>query len=100
MDYHLLKRYAQRHDSFEIRVISHAGSRFYQVELEDAEGERHLLTQRGKPMLFRALDDIYLELKRAGIHRAYLVHYVAHDEMIGHETNYHEPLASRMPLVF
>lgn len=100
MDFHELKRYAHDHDNFEIRVISHAGSHFYQVELEDMEGERHLLTRRGKPILFRALDDVYLELKRAGIHRAYLVQYVAHDEMIGHETHYHEPLSSRMPLVF
>lgn len=100
MDYHELERYSHRHDNFEIRVISHAGSRLYQVELEDVEGERHLLTHRGKPMLFRSLDDVYLELKRAGIHRAYLVHYVAHDEMVGREAHYQEPLSSRMPLVF
>ncbi|MGB8714426.1 MAG: DUF6482 family protein [Onishia taeanensis] len=94
------KAFAKRHDNFEIRVISHAGSRFYQVELEDIEGARHLLTQRGKPMLFRALDDIYLELKRFGIHRAYLVQYVAHDEVIGRDAHYHDALSSRMPLVF
>lgn len=100
MELHALKHYVHEHDNFEVRVISHAGSRFYQVELEDLEGERHLLTRQGKPMLFRALDDVYLELKRAGIHRAYLVQFVAHDEMIGHEAHYHEPLASRMPLAF
>ncbi len=83
-----------------MRVISHAGSRCHQVEIEDIDGERHLLTQRGKPMLFRALDDVYLELKRAGIHRAYLVQFVAHDEVIGREAHYQEPLASRVPLVF
>ncbi|WP_048305989.1 DUF6482 family protein [Halomonas sp. PR-M31] len=95
-----LKRYARYHDNFEIRVISHAGSRCYQVELEDMEGERHSLTQRDKPMLFRALDDVYLELKRAGIHRAYLVQFVANDEMIGREPHYREPLSSRIPLAF
>ncbi|SHE56555.1 hypothetical protein SAMN02745148_00648 [Modicisalibacter ilicicola DSM 19980] len=100
MDLQELKHYVRHHDNGEIRVISHAGSRCYQVELEDVEGERHLLTRRGKPMLFRALDDVYLELKRAGIHRAYLVQYVAHDEMIGREAHYDEPLGSRMPLVF
>lgn len=100
MDFNDLKAFVAQHDNFEIRVISHAGSHVYQVELEDIEGGRHTLTQRGKPMLFRALDDVYLELKRAGIHRAYLVHQVPHDEMIGRETHYHEPLASRMPLVF
>ncbi|GEK74314.1 MULTISPECIES: DUF6482 family protein [Halomonas] len=100
MDFNDLKAFVAQHDNFEIRVISHAGSRVYQVELEDIEGQRHLLTQRGKPMLFRALDDVYLELKRAGIHRAYLVQYVAHDEMIGRDANYHDALSSRMPLVF
>ncbi|QNI02326.1 hypothetical protein HXW73_04910 [Halomonas sp. SH5A2] len=95
-----LKAFVARHDNFEIRVISHAGSRFYQVELEDVEGERHMLTQRGKPMMFRALDDIYLELKRADIHRAYLVQHVAHDEMIGRDAHYNAPLSSRVPLVF
>ena len=100
MDLQELKHHARGHDNFEIRVISHAGSRCYQVELEDVEGERHPLTQRGKPMLFRALEDVYLELKRIGIHRAYLVQFVAQDEMIGREVHYRDPLSSRIPLVF
>ncbi|MEC9483548.1 MAG: DUF6482 family protein [Halomonas sp.] len=100
MTFQELKHFAEQHDSFEIRVIKHAGSHCYQVELEDMEGERYPLMRSGKPMLFRSLDDVYLELKRAGIRRAYLVQYVAHDEMIGHETHYHSPLTSRMPLVF
>ncbi|MGC3871745.1 DUF6482 family protein [Halomonas sp. GXIMD04776] len=100
MELQELKRYARHHDNFEIRVIGHAGSRCYQVELEDMEGERASLTQRGKPMLFRALDDVYLELKRAGIHRAYLVQFVANDEMIGRAPHYHDPLSSYIPLVF
>ena len=81
-------------------MITHLGSRFYQVELEDVEGERHMLMQRSKPMLFRSLDDAYMELKRAGIHRAYLVQHVPHDEVIGRDAHYSEPLTSRMPLVF
>jgi len=100
MEFQELKAFAARHDNFEIRVIGHAGSRFYQVELEDMEGQRHMLTRAAKPMLFRSLDDVYLELKRAGIHRAYLVQQVPHDEMIGRDTHYHDPLTSRMPLVF
>ena len=39
-------------------------------------------------------------LKRAGIHRAYLVQYVPHDEVVGRDAHYHDPLSSRMPLVF
>lgn len=100
MELNDFKAFAKRHDNFEIRVIGHAGSRFYQVEMEDIEGNRHLLSQRGKPMLFRALDDIYLELKRCGIHRAYLVQYVAHDEVVGRDAHYHDALSSRIPLVF
>ncbi|MCB8887546.1 DUF6482 family protein [Vreelandella malpeensis] len=100
MELNQLKAFVEGSGNFEIRVITHSGSRFYQVELEDMEGARHMLTQRGKPMLFRALDDVYLELARAGIHRAYLVQHVPHDEMIGRDAHYSEPLTSRMPLVF
>ena len=100
MQLHELKAFVAAHDNFEIRVITHTGSHCYQVELEDVEGARHTLENRGKPMLFRSLEDVYLELKRAGIHRAYLVQYVPQDEMIGREAHYHDPLASRMPLVF
>lgn len=95
-----LKPFVASHNNFEIRVITHSGSRFYQVELEDVEGDRHMLMQRSKPMLFRSLDDAYMELKRAGIHRAYLVQHVPHDEVIGRDAHYSEPLTSRMPLVF
>ncbi len=100
MDFKELKAFVATHDNFEIRVIGHAGSRFYQVELEDIEGVRHMLANRGKPVLFRSLDDVYLELKRAGIHRAYLVQQVPHDEVIGRDAHYQDPLTSRMPLVF
>ncbi|MBB3191311.1 DUF6482 family protein [Halomonas cerina] len=100
MELDALKAFVAHHDNYEIRVIGSAGSRFYQVELEDVEGQRHLLTRRGKPVLFRSLDDVYLELRRAGIHRAYLVQQVPHDEVVGRETHYQDPLTSRMPLVF
>lgn len=100
MNFQELKQFAQQHGNFEIRVIKHSGSNCYQVELEDVEGERHGLMQRGKPVMFRSLDDVYLELKRSGIHHAYLVEYVAHDEIVGNEAHYHEPVTSRMPLVF
>ncbi|MFY0991340.1 DUF6482 family protein [Halomonas sp. C05BenzN] len=100
MDFNDLKAFVASRDNFEIRVIGHAGSHVYQVELEDVEGGRHMLTRSGKPVLFRNLEDVYLELKRAGIHRAYLVQQVPHDEVIGREAHYQDPLTSRMPLVF
>ncbi|WP_372611066.1 DUF6482 family protein [Halomonas sp.] len=100
MEFKELKAFVAANDNIEIRVIGHAGSRFYQVELQDMEGARHPLTRRDKPVLFRSLDDVYLELTRVGIHRAYLVHQVPHDEMIGREAHYSDPLTSRVPLVF
>lgn len=101
MNFNELKHYADHYDNFEIRVINHAGSHCYRVELEDMAGKRHALTQRGKPMLFRSQDDVHLELKRAGIHRAHLVQYVAHDEISDCATHHHESLLnSRMPLAF
>lgn len=59
-----------------------------------------MLTRRGKPMAFRSLDDVYLELKRAGIQRAFLVQQVPEEEMVGRAVHYRDSLASRMPLVF
>ncbi|MDI5935544.1 DUF6482 family protein [Halomonas kalidii] len=100
MEFNDLKAFVAHHDNFEIRVIGHAGSHVYQVELEDVEGTRHMLTRAGKPVLFRTLEDVYLELNRAGIHRAYLVQHVPHDEVIGREAHYRDPLTARMPLVF
>ncbi|AMD01284.1 MULTISPECIES: DUF6482 family protein [Halomonas] len=100
MDFNDLKAFAANHDNYEIRVITHAGSHCYQVELEDMEGARHLLTRRTKPVVFRSLEDVYLELQRAGIHRAFLVQHVPHDEVVGREAHYQDPLTSRMPLVF
>ncbi len=100
MEFKDLKAFVGRHDNFEVRVITHAGSHCYQVELEDMEGKRHMLTRRGKPAVFRSLEDVYLELQRVGIHRAYLVQHVPHEEVIGRDAHYHDPLTSRMPLVF
>ncbi|MHB0776347.1 DUF6482 family protein [Halomonas sp. WWR20] len=100
MEISQLKHFAQHHEHFEICVISHAGSRYYQVELEDIDAKRHLLTQRGKPMLFRTLDDVYGELKCAGIRRAYLVQHIANDDAVCGEVAYQTPLSSRVPLAF
>lgn len=100
MEFEQLKHFVARHDNFEVRVITHAGSHCYQVELEDVEGERHMLTRRGKPTVFRSLEDVYLELQRAGINRAFLVQHVPQDEVVGRGAHYRDPLTSRMPLVF
>ncbi|GAB2713094.1 DUF6482 family protein [Halomonas garicola] len=95
-----LRQFASQHDNFDIRVITHTGSQLYQVELEDVEGRHHLLMQGNKPMLFRALDEVYTELRRAGIYRACLIQYIPHDELVGHDAFHHEPAAARLPLIF
>lgn len=100
MELHELKNFVEGQHPFEIRVIGSSTSRFYQVELEDMEGGRHRLCRSGKPVLFRSLEDVYLELKRAGIHQAYLVQQIAEDELVGRNTHYLAPLASRTPLAF
>ncbi|GED21318.1 hypothetical protein HHA01_02950 [Halomonas halmophila] len=98
MDLNDFKAFVAEHDNFEIRVIGHAGNRSYQVELEDIEGQRHMLTRAGKPVLFRSLDDVYLELKRADVHRVYLVEQVSEQEATGLATRYHEPLGAKIPV--
>ncbi|MCW4149469.1 hypothetical protein OM427_07965 [Halomonas sp. 18H] len=98
MDLKEFKAFVAEHDNVEIRVIGHAGHRFYQVELEDIEGQRHRLMWAAKPMLFRSLDDVYLELKRADVHRAYLVEHIVEQEVTGLATRYHEPLGAKIPV--
>lgn len=100
MELDQLKVYAKETQNFEIRVIALAGSRCYQLEIQEGQDARYTLTQRGKPMLFRSLDDVYLELKRHGIHRAFLVQHETPEEMVGQLSRYNDPLTARMPLVF
>ncbi|WP_222429699.1 MULTISPECIES: DUF6482 family protein [Cobetia] len=101
-----LKSLVAEYPELEVRIISHAASHFYLVELmigaaDDIRAERsELLTRRGKPMLFRSLEDVYSELRRAGLHRAWLVSQVVNDEVIGRPPQYHQPLDSRMSLRF
>lgn len=100
MNLEALARFARAHDDYDICVIAHAGSRYYQVALEPADGSTHVLTRRDKPMMFRSLDDVYGELKQADIQSAYLVEQAADDESAGRKAHYRVPLRPRMPLVF
>lgn len=93
-----LKAFAARHDNFDIRVIGNGSGSLYQLEMEDIEGQRHLLTRNNKPLLFRAPEEAYAELKHVGIRHAYLVHQRVQDDAIGSDTHCHDPLSSRMPL--
>ncbi|WP_110668696.1 DUF6482 family protein [Salinicola halophilus] len=100
MDIEALENFTRTHHDYDIRIVAHAGSRYYQVMLEPAGGATQVLTRRGKPMMFRALDDVYGELKRADIRQAYLVHQVANDDPVGFDAHYCDPQASRLSLVF
>lgn len=96
-----LKAFAAQNDNFEIRVISNGSGNLYQLELEDVEGQRHMLTRNDKPLLFRAPEEAYAELKHAGIRHAYLVQHGLQDEASGGgATHCQDLLSSRMPLVF
>ena len=99
MEIEELESFINRHDDdFEVRVITQSSSQWHQVELEDMQGMRHMLTRRGKPLAFRSLDDVYLELQRAGVRRAFLVQNVPEEEIVGREAHYRDPLAARVPL--
>src|SRR5690625_4430316 len=100
MEIEQLESFIQTHDDVEIRVITHSNSQFQQEEVEDSWGGRRMLTRRRKTLAFRSLDDVYLELERAGIRRAFLVQQVPEEEMVGRAMHYRDSLASRMPLVF
>lgn len=95
-----LKAFAAQHDNFEIRVIGNGNGSLYQLEIEDIEGQRYLLTRNGRPLLFRAPEEAYAELKHAGIRHAYLVQKCVEDEAVGGATQSQNLLSSRMPLVF
>ncbi|SEI39826.1 hypothetical protein SAMN05421831_101271 [Allopseudospirillum japonicum] len=95
-----LKRLAKRGEDFEVHVLTHAASRYYQVQIQYDDEAFVLSSLRNKPMVFRSLDEVYQELRRHGISRAYLVQHVANDEMIGRMPTYHAPHVSHMPLSF
>ncbi|SFX73158.1 DUF6482 family protein [Marinospirillum alkaliphilum] len=80
-----LKRLLSEHPNTEIRIISHAGSRFYLIQIRQEQELDLLKGWRGQPRVFRSLDEATGELKRHGIDRAVLLHHVANDEVIGRD---------------
>ncbi|MGO2132690.1 MAG: DUF6482 family protein [Halomonas sp.] len=74
MDFNQLKTFADHNDNFEVRVISNASGSLCQLEVEDDEGQRHRVMRKGAPLLFRAPEEAYAQLRHLGIRHAYLVH--------------------------
>lgn len=100
MELKQLKIFAADNDNFEARVISNANGSLYQLELEDVEGQRHRVTRNGTPLLFRAPEEAYAELRHSGIHHAYLVHPGVQDELsMAGGSHRHELTSSRKPMM-
>ncbi|RKR06622.1 hypothetical protein C7446_0603 [Kushneria sinocarnis] len=100
MELQQLRRAVREQADLEIHVVRHTGSQLYQVECLPTDGESQLLRRSGKPKLYRSLDAAEDDLRQAGVHRAWLVHQVPNDEVVGRPPNYHHPLTSRIPLSF
>ncbi|WP_027967737.1 DUF6482 family protein [Halomonas halocynthiae] len=99
MDFNKFKIFAKHNDNFEVRVISNASGSLCQLEVEDVEGQRHRVMRKGAPLLFRAAEEAYAQLRHLGIHHAYLVHQEARDEDNPCVGSYpRHQFVSRMPL--
>ena len=94
-----LKELMKKREDVELRIISHAGSRFYLIQVSWGEELDLLKGWRGQPRVYRSLDQATAELKRFGVSRATLVSQVAHDEVLGRAPNY-SGLAAAVPLSF
>lgn len=68
-------------------IISHAGSRLYVVHIY-VDGEVHLLTNwRGRPRVFRSLDEAKQELHSQGLPCQGLSLSVPQDEVLGRQAD-------------
>ena len=94
-----LKALLKLRDDVQLRVISHAGSQFYLIQICWGEERDLLKGWRGQPKVFRSLDQATGEIKRLGVDRAVLVSQVAHDEVLGRNPNY-SGLNAAVPLSF
>lgn len=101
MDFKQLQEFAAHNDNIEVRVISNASGSLYQLEVEDVEGQRHRVMRKGAPLLFRAPEEAYAQLKHLGIRHAYLVPHGFQDETCtGAGGYYRQQPAARMSLTF
>ncbi|SFB98941.1 hypothetical protein SAMN05660443_1025 [Marinospirillum celere] len=93
-----LKQLMKLRDDVELRIISHAASRFYLIQIRWGEDMDLLKGWRGQPKVYRSLDQATGELKRFGVEKAVLISQVAHDEVLGREPRYSDPLTAAIPL--
>lgn len=95
-----LKLLIKQRDDVELRIISHAASRFYLIQIRWGDEQDLLKGWRGQPKVYRSLDQATGELKRFGVKQAVLISQVAHDEVLGREPRYTNPLQGALPLSF
>lgn len=103
MNFKELKEFAAHNDNIEVRVISNASGSLYQLEVEDVEGQRHRVMRKGAPLLFRAPEEAYAQLRHLGIKHAYLVYQEFQDDVctgVGVGGYQRQQPAARMPLTF
>lgn len=80
MELHQLQHVATRQPDIEVSVVRSSLSHIYQVECATETGDRHCLSRRGKPRLFRSVDEAIDELQGAGVRFAWLVHHADEEE--------------------
>ncbi|WP_438768204.1 DUF6482 family protein [Kushneria sp. TE3] len=73
MELQQLKQAASHHREMEVRVVRNTLSHIYQIECETSSGERQKLSRRGKPCLFRSIDEAIDQLLGVGISHAWIV---------------------------
>lgn len=70
-----LKEMAAHQNDMRIHVIRSLASKLYQIEYEAEAGHSVALEERGRPQLFRSLEDVYDVLKHVGVQQAWLVRW-------------------------
>ncbi|BBG30839.1 DUF6482 family protein [Zymobacter palmae] len=70
-----LKEVAAHQQDVRIHVIRSLASKLYQIECEAETGHSVPLEERGRPQLFRSLEDVYDVLKQVGVQHAWLVRW-------------------------
>lgn len=73
MELQQLRYAASHHHEMEVRVVRNTLSHIYQIECETGGGNRQKLSRRGKPCLFRSIDEAIDQLLVAGISYAWIV---------------------------
>lgn len=70
-----LKEVAAHQHDVRIHVIRSRASKLYQIEYEAETGRSMALEERGRPQLFRSLEDVYDVLKQVGVQQAWLMRW-------------------------